>query len=103
MSTSDGATAVVAGDSTTTPYAAVFVFPPGATAVGTAWVSISYRPEFALACNVGSASTNENGQPNCCATLSFTKSSGCGGCWSSMYLFSFQVFTTPPRFEISTK
>src|ERR1700723_297643 len=47
--------------------------------------------------------TSENGQPSSCATLSFTRSSGRGGFWSSIYLFSCQVFTTPPRFDSSTR
>src|SRR5580698_9333139 len=62
-----------------------------------------YNAEFAFASSCASASTSENGQPSSRATLSFTKSSGCGGFWSSKYLFSCQVFTTPPRFDSSTR
>src|SRR6202451_4120587 len=47
--------------------------------------------------------SSENGQPSSCATLSFTRSNGCGGFWSSKYLFNCQVFTTPPRFDSSTR
>src|SRR5260370_23135544 len=63
-----------------------------------------YSPPFAAFCNCSSSSTTEKGQPPvCCDASGCTTSSTRCGFASSLYFFNCQLFTTAPRFEISTR